>query len=110
MTNLIHVNDENFEEQVVKSNTPVIVDFFADWCMPCQMMGPIFEELSHEYEGKLKFAKVDTETAPGISSHLGIRSLPTLAVIKGQKEVARFMGYMDRDALKEKIDSILSTI
>jgi thioredoxin 1 len=110
MTNLIYANDDNFEEQVVNSDLPVIVDFFADWCMPCQMMGPVFEELSSEYEGKLKFAKVDTEKSPAISSHLGIRSLPTLAILKDKKEVARFMGFMDKDALKEKIDSILSKL
>lgn len=103
----VKINQGNFNEEVSGSDTPVIIDFWASWCGPCQMMGPVFEELSDEYEGKLKFAKASTDEEQGLANHFGIRSIPCLIVIKGGKEIGRIEGFRHKEALKEKIDSIL---
>lgn len=108
--NLIHLNQDNFEKEVRQSELPVIIDFWASWCMPCQMMGPVFEELSKEYEGKLKFAKVNTEEEQAIASQYGIRGIPSLVVAKNGKEIDRIVGFAPKPLLKQKIDNILKSI
>lgn len=110
MTNLIYINEENFKVKVTNSKIPVIIDFYADWCTPCRMMAPIFEELSEEYKDILKFTKLNTEENPRLAEKFSIRSIPSLVVIKEGKEIARIMGFMDKDTLKEKINSILDSI
>lgn len=101
---------ENFEEEVVNSDLPVIIDFFADWCGPCQMMKPVFESVSHEYEGKMKFLKLDTQAEQALAMRFGIQGIPAFAIIKDGKEVGRLVGYMDEDGFKSKIDDVLSKI
>ena len=105
-----HVNNETFEKEVVQSDIPVIVDFWAAWCGPCQMMGPVFEELAGEYEDKLKFVKVSTEEAPEIAQKYGVQGIPSLIVMKNGEEVERIVGFNPKDALKQKIDSILNNL
>lgn len=107
--NLIHLTKANFEKEVKQSDLPVIIDFWASWCMPCQMMGPVFEELSKEYDGKLKFAKVNTDEEQIIASQYGIQGIPSLVIAKKGKEIDRIVGFAPKPVLKQKIDQILKS-
>ena len=97
----------NYEEEVVKSNVPVIIDFYADWCGPCQMMKPVFEEVSKEFEGKLNFLKLDTQTEEGLAMKFEIQGIPSLLILKNEKEIGRIVGFMNSEMLKNKINEIL---
>lgn len=105
-----HVTAENFEEEVLKSDVPVIVDFWASWCVPCQMMAPVFEELAKEYHeaGTAKLVKLSTEEHPEIAAQYGIRGIPTLGVFYKGEEVDRIVGFAPKEVLKEKIDAIIN--
>ena len=107
---ITNLTKDNIEKEISNSDVPIIIDFWASWCGPCQMMGPVFEELSNEYEGKLKFCKVSTESEPEVASQFGIQGIPALSVINKTKEIDRIVGFMPKEDLKEKIDSILSRI
>ena len=105
---MLELTKDNFDEEVIKSDLPVIVDFWAEWCGPCKMLGPIFEEISKDYEGRLKFAKLNTEHEPEIPGQLGIMGIPTMILFKGGKEIGRLVGALPKEALKAKIDELLS--
>ena len=102
----VELNNENFENEVLKSDKPVVVDFWAAWCGPCRMMGPIFEELSDDMS-EVKFAKLSTEDYGDKASEHNIMSIPTLVVFKEGKEVGRISGVMPKEDLKEKINGFL---
>ena len=107
---MLELNKDNFEKEVKKAETPVIVDFWASWCGPCMNLAPIFEEVSKDYEGKLKFAKVSVEENQEIAGEFSVRGIPCLIVFNKGKEVDRIVGSLEKDALKEKIDQILGQI
>ncbi|MDR2907821.1 MAG: thioredoxin [Bacteroidales bacterium] len=99
--------DENYEELVLKSDKPAVVDFWAEWCGPCRMLTPIIEEMSTEYEGKAIIGKVDVDSAPGIASKYGVRNIPTVIFIKNGEVVDKQVGAVPKSALVAKLDAIL---
>ena len=99
------VNDTNFEEEVLNSDIPVLVDFWAPWCGPCRMISPIVEEIEKEYEGKLKVCKINVDEAPQTSAKYGIRSIPTLGIFKNGQMADTVVGAVPKNVLTEKIDS-----
>jgi thioredoxin 1 len=90
--NVVVVNDVNFENEVLKSDKPVLIDFAATWCGPCKLIAPMIEELANETVGTYKIAKLDIDEAPATASKLGIRGVPTVVAFKDGKEVARHVG------------------
>jgi thioredoxin 1 len=102
---MLYLNQENFEKEVSEGVTAV--DFYADWCMPCKMMGPLFEKLSKEYQGKMKFAKVDTQKETELPGKFEIMGIPCIIVFKDGKEAGRIVGMMPEEALKEKLNAYL---
>ena len=103
----IEVNDSNFEEVVLKSDKPVIIDFWAEWCGPCRMVAPIIKEISEEYDGKVLVTKVDVDSNPGISSKLGIRNIPTVMFYKNGKMVDKQVGAVPKSNLISKLEPLL---
>jgi len=103
----IEVNDANFEEVVLHSDKLVLVDFWAEWCGPCRIVGPVVEELSHDYEGKLVVTKLDVDSNPETAIKFGIRNIPTILFFKGGEIVDRHVGAAPKATLSAKVDSIL---
>ena len=97
--NVNHWDDSNFDAEVLKATTPVLVDFHATWCGPCKMLAPIVEKLADDYEGKVKVGKVDIDAAPGLAAKYGIRSVPTVMVFEGGEKKAAHTGLAKRDKL-----------
>ena len=104
---VLELKEESWEQEVVKSELPVIVDFWASWCGPCMMMGPAFEEISKDYDGKLKFAKISTEDFPNMAQKNNITGIPCLIIFKSGKEMDRIIGFNPAPALNPTIDAIL---
>ena len=98
-----HVNDQNFQEKVLESDLPVVVDFWAEWCSPCKLIAPILEEIAQEYEGKLKVAKLDVDHNPGTAMAYGVMSIPTLILFKNGEPVERLVGYMPKPRLLSRL-------
>ena len=99
------VTSQNFEQEVKKSNLPVVIDVFATWCGPCKMMAPVFEELSKELAEKYKLVKVNIDEERDIAIQYNVSSIPTFLFIKDGSLVGKEMGYMSKDALMKKIES-----
>jgi thioredoxin 1 len=108
MAHPVAVTDSEFQELVLKSKTPVLVDFWADWCAPCKMIAPIVEELAEEYDGQIVFAKVDVDSSPLTAAEYGIRSIPTLLVFKDGSPVDQVVGAVPKAVLKQRLDSALA--
>ena len=102
------VTDATFEEEVLKSGEPVLVDFWAPWCGPCRMVAPLVEELAGEYDGKVKFVKLNTDDNMQIAARYGIRSIPTLLMFKGGELVDQIIGFRPKGDLKRTIDKALA--
>lgn len=107
MGKYIEVTDASFEKDVLKSDIPVLVDFWAVWCAPCLMIAPILEELAAEKEGKLKVAKVDVDNNPEIAMKFGIRSIPTLLIFKDGQVVDQMIGAVAKAMIESKLEKVL---
>lgn len=103
----LHLTDATFESEVLKSDVPVLVDFYADWCGPCKMIAPTIEQLATEYEGKAKICKLDVDTHGASAQTYGVRSIPTLLVFKGGEVVETIVGAVPKPSLEEKINKHL---
>lgn len=103
----IEITDANFEEVVLKSDKPVLVDFWAEWCGPCRMVGPIVEELAKEYDGKAVIGKMNVDFNPNMAMKFGIRSIPTLLFFKNGQMVDRHVGAAPRSVLENKLKAQL---
>ena len=99
----IEINEGNFEDEVVKSELPVMVDFWATWCGPCKMLAPVVAEIAAEREGSLKVGKVNVDENPELAARFGIMSIPAVFLFKGGKVAAQAVGYMSKDELVSKL-------
>ena len=108
MSEPIALTDDNFSDEVLSAELPVLVDFWATWCGPCRMVAPIVEELSSEYEGKAKVCKLDVDTAQKTAAEFGIRSIPTLLIFKEGKVADQLIGAVPKQQITEKLDASLS--
>ena len=98
---------ENFEEEVLQSDMPVLVDFYADWCGPCKMMAPVVEKMAEEFEGRIKIGKLNTDENMQIAQQYRISSIPTFMVFQGGKQSDTWMGAMSAADLKSKLEQVL---
>ncbi len=108
MARPIDITDDSFNAEVVQSDTPVLVDFWAEWCGPCKMIAPIVEELAEEFGDKIKFTKLDVDTNPQSAMNFGIRGIPTLLIFNGGKPVETVVGAVPKSVLKKKLDAALA--
>jgi len=103
----LEVNDSNFDETVLKSEIPVMVDFWAEWCGPCRMIAPAIEEISRDYTGKLVVAKCDVDNSPEVASKFGIRNIPTVLFFKNGKVADKQVGVVPKSNFVNKINALL---
>ncbi len=103
----LEITDANFEELVTKSEKPVLIDFWAEWCGPCRMVGPIVNDIATEYEGKAVVGKVDVDNNPEITNKFGIRNIPTILFIKNGEVVDKQVGAVPKNVLTAKLDGLL---
>ena len=104
---VVHVTESNFEEEVVNSDVPVLVDFWAEWCGPCKMIAPILDEIAKEYGEKLKICKIDVDSNPEIAPKFGIRGIPTLIMFKDGNAESTKVGAVSKSQLVEFVDGII---
>jgi thioredoxin 1 len=107
MGNIVYADDDNFDQEVLKSNVPVLVDFWAEWCAPCRMIAPMVEEISNEYNGKAKIVKFDIDKGPKVPSQYAVTSIPTLVLFKNGQPMDKLVGAVPKSKIKGIIDSAL---
>ena len=105
MADVVDFTDQNFSSEVLQSNVPVLVDFWAPWCGPCRMIAPVVHELAGEYQGTVKVGKVNIDDNPGAAQDYGVSSIPTLMVFKGGEVVERFVGVQPKGRLQQALDA-----
>ena len=108
MTKPFAVSGSTFDQEVLKSETPVLVDFWADWCAPCKMIAPIVDELAEEFDGKVKFTKLDVDADPQIAANYGIRGIPTLLIFKDGQPADQVVGAVPKAMLKKRLEASLA--
>lgn len=104
---IVHTTDAQFEQDIIKSELPVLLDFWAEWCGPCKMIAPILDEVAGDYDGRLKIAKLNIDENPATAPKFGIRGIPTLLLFKGGQVQAQKVGALSKAQLKEFLDSNL---
>jgi len=104
--NVLELRDDNFETEVLKSDKPVIVDFWATWCMPCKMLAPTVEEIANEYKGKYKIAKLNIDDAMDVATNLSVMNIPTLIFFTSGQEVGRIVGAASKRDILKKIEEV----
>lgn len=103
---VLELTDDNFETEVLKSNQPVLVDFWAEWCMPCRMLAPTIDELANQYEGRVKVGKVDTDGNRDVSIKFGISAIPTVILFDKGEVVKKFVGVTDKQQFEAELDRV----
>jgi thioredoxin 1 len=108
MSEPIHFTDDNFQTEVLNSDQPVLVDFWAAWCGPCRMIAPVIEELARDYDGKAKIGKLDVDNNQRVAMQYGIRSIPSLLIFKGGKVVDQIIGAVPKAHISSKLEAAVS--
>jgi thioredoxin 1 len=108
MAKPVDIDDSSFEQSVLESNSPVLVDFWATWCKPCQMVAPILEELAEEYSGRVAFTKLDVDQNQQVASRYGIMSIPNLIIFKDGKPLSQIVGFKPKAELKKALDAAIA--
>lgn len=108
MSAALQVTDSSFKQEVIDSDIPVLVDFWAPWCGPCRMVAPVVDEIATQYAGKLKVVKINTDENPKVASDYGIRSIPTLILFKGGEKVGFHVGAVPKSTLSKTVEDILA--
>jgi thioredoxin 1 len=106
--NIVTLTDSNFKQEVLQSSTPVLVDFWAEWCGPCKMVAPILDELASEYQGKVKIGKVNIDEFQSLATEYGIRAIPTLLIFKEGQVADQIVGLRSKRDFKNKLDRVAS--
>lgn len=104
---MLEITRSNFEKEVLRSDEPVLIDFWAPWCMPCKIIAPAIEKLAEEMKGKVKVAKANVDESPDVATELSILNIPTLVLFKDGKEISRIIGVNTKEAIEAKIKSVL---
>jgi thioredoxin 1 len=104
----VEISADNFDQEVLKSTTPVLVDLWAAWCGPCRLIGPVVEELAGTYQGKMKVGKLNVDDHPQVAARFGIMNIPTLLLFKAGREVDRIVGVVPKEELARRVDRVLA--
>ena len=99
MSNVINITDQNFEDEVIKSDIPVLIDFWAEWCGPCKILGPVIDDVANEFDGKVKFTKLNIDENPDNTQKFGIRGIPTIMIFKSGSKTATSVGVLSKSEL-----------